>query len=228
MKKTFLKGVAFASLMLAMVFGIVGCRGDVDNAKLEARVQNAIREMLNTEQLNFGDTVLNLNRDNTTVKIKGLNPDMGADSLNVSNRPVYVDVHTDYGMGLDGDNVVEIIAVILIFGTPFLISLALFSVWYKIKRDRNRVIEIAIRNNVRIDPMIFSDYKTPRTRLHSALVWMACGAGIILFFICVEAEEAIGLGGVPLFVGIAKLITYFVEDRKQRPQTEKEQNVDVE
>ncbi len=232
MKKNFLKSIVLASLMLAMTFCVVGCRSEHDTAYLETKVQNAIKEVLNTEQINISDTVLSLNHDDTNIKINGLETDSTAAGIDDPKRPIYVKVYANQGMDIDGHTLVDILAVIFIFGSPMLIFFFLFfflfRYLYKVKCDRNRVIEFAIKNNAKVDPIIFSNYKTPRTRLHSALVWVAWGAGIMLFFYCVGADEVIGLGAVPLFVGIAKLITYFVEDRKQRPEIEKDQNIDAE
>lgn len=228
MKSNFLNRVVFASLLLAMAFCVVGCRGRYDADNLEAKVQNALKEVLKAEQINISDTILSLSSSNNAVSIKGLESDTIADSTKVTIRPIYVEVYASSGLDIEGEEIVGMIAVILIFSTPILVFFFLFRFLYKVKSDRNRVIEFAIKNNAKIDSGIFSDYKTPRTRLHSALVWMAWGVGIMVFFCCVGADVVIGLGAVPLFVGIAKLITYFVEDRKQQSEIEKDQNIDAE
>ena len=54
-----------------------------------------------------------------------------------------------------------------------------------------------------------------KSRLQSGLVWIGWGLGLIcLFAVCGSIKTAM-IGLIPLFVGTAKLITYFVEDRKK-------------
>ncbi len=236
MKKNFLKCMAVVAVIVALVVGLTSCRMNstsVDKAEMTEGVKKAVSEMLKMENINKDDTLIKLDSNNV-ARISGVGTDsVQWDSVNASSRPIQVSIYTDSGSVFDnGKDFVEMVSVIAafgsIFGAPVLILIFLFYYWYKAKRDRNRVIEAAIMNNVKVDPNLFNDYKTPRTRLHSALVWMAWGMGIIIFFICVDAAEAAGLGAIPLFVGLAKLITYFMEDRKQPTETKREQNADAE
>ncbi len=84
------------------------------------------------------------------------------------------------------------------------------------QRERNKLIEKAIDNNYTLPEDFFASQKNPRTRLQSALVWLAWGIGTMGFFYIVDpTETAYAIGLIPLLVGVAKLITYFVEDRKK-------------
>ena len=82
------------------------------------------------------------------------------------------------------------------------------------QRERNKLIEIAIKSNYPLPDNFFSNPQTSRTRLQSALVWLACGIGTIAFFLVIFDDALYAIGIIPLLIGIAKLITYFVEDRK--------------
>lgn len=116
---------------------------------------------------------------------------------------------------------VFIIAIVFIaIVTPFT-SLVLI-VFFAIRgitcrqRERNKLIEKAIDNNYPLPDDFFSSQKNSRTRLQSALVWLAWGVGIVVFFLIVDPTvTAYSIGLIPLLVGAAKLITYFVEDRKK-------------
>ena len=115
---------------------------------------------------------------------------------------------------------VFIIAIVFIaIVTPFT-SLVLI-VFFAIRgitcrqRERNKLIEKAIDNNYPLPDDFFSSQKNPRTRLQSALVWLAWGIGIISFCLIMSNDTVYAIGLIPLLVGIAKLITYFVEDRKK-------------
>ena len=48
-------------------------------------------------------------------------------------------------------------------------------------------------------------------------MWLAWGVGIIAFCLIVSGakDTVFAIGFIPLLVGVAKLITYFVEDRKK-------------
>lgn len=84
------------------------------------------------------------------------------------------------------------------------------------QRERNKLIEKAIDNNYPLPDNFFISQKSPRTRLQSALVWIAWGVGVVAFFLIVDPTvTAYSLGLIPLLVGAAKLITYFIEDRKK-------------
>lgn len=222
----------FYGLMAAMVVVcMVSCSGEIDadsKARLKADVQSAIKEVVKMEAVNADDTLIVLNGSDTTVSIADVKTDSLAADSTQSSRPIIVEVYYD-DSALDGEYITGIVAIVGVFGGGVMVFFFLFSFWFKAKRDRNRVIETAIRNNAKIDPIVFNDFKSPRTRLHAALVWMAWGLGIAVFFLFVDAVEVIGLGAVPFFVGVAKLITYFLEDRKQ-PVEEKinEPNIDAE
>lgn len=224
----------FHGLMAAMaVVCMVGCSGEIDadgKARLKADVQSAIKEVVKMEAVNADDTLIVLNGSGTTVSIADVKTDSIAADSTQSYRPINVEVYyDDSALDLDDEYITGIVAIVSVFGGGVMVFFFLFSFWFKAKRDRNRVIETAIKNNAKIDPIIFNDFKSPRTRLHAALVWMAWGLGIVIFFLFVDAIEVIGLGAVPFFVGVAKLITYFLEDRKQ-PIEEKinESNIDAE
>lgn len=84
------------------------------------------------------------------------------------------------------------------------------------QRDRNKLIGKAIDNKYPIPDNLFEAPKAPQSRLHSALVWIACGIGFTIFFFVVAPDKsAFAIGLIPSLVGIAKLITYFIEDRKE-------------
>ncbi len=118
-------------------------------------------------------------------------------------------------------NIVAIVGTICVFGGGALvIILSVFFICnfkFRQRSARYRVIEKALDHNVAI-PESFFENETPakKSRLQSALVWMAWGLGLMLFFFLVgDGEGEVALGCIPLFVGIAKLITYFVEDHKK-------------
>lgn len=121
-----------------------------------------------------------------------------------------------------GERIVELTAIILGISIPFasvilVIFLALSHV-HKKRKLRYHTIELAITSGHELPDSFYESFDNPKhkSRLQSALVWMAWGLGLgLLFFVCGEPEFA-AIGSIPLLVGIAKLITYFVEDRPKK------------
>ncbi len=98
---------------------------------------------------------------------------------------------------------------------------------FKKVQSRNRIIEKAIDNNAQLPEDFFNEPKKSKTRLQSALVWIAWGIGIALVLFVLQPEDAgpktsYIIGSIPFLVGIAKLITYFVEDRNNSQEEDAE------
>ena len=83
------------------------------------------------------------------------------------------------------------------------------------QREHNKLIEKAIECNYPLPNDFFKAPKQSKSRLQSALVWLAWGIGIISFCLIMSNDTVYAIGLIPLLVGIAKLITYFIEDRKK-------------
>lgn len=126
------------------------------------------------------------------------------------------------GVESDSDShKVQLVAII--FGTltgAMIIILPVFLICYFIYRRRTiryRIIEKAIENNIQLPTEFYKgeEARPRRSRLQSALVWIAWGVGIITFLLIADGKDGIGFGIIPILVGTAKLITYIVEDRKK-------------
>lgn len=196
MKKTILKFnmvVAVIAMML-LATSCIKTQSGVDKDELKEIVTEAIHSVSTIET----DSV-----SSSTVVFKGVESD--AD----------VDFHR-----------VQLVAII--FGTvtgALIIILPVFLICYFIYRRRTiryRIIEKAIENNVQLPTEFYKaeDARPRRSRLQSALVWIAWGVGIITFLLIADGTDGIGFGIIPILVGIAKLITYVVEDRKKPEDVE--------
>ena len=120
----------------------------------------------------------------------------------------------------DGENFSGVFIVFIAIITPF--ACAVLIVFFIIRgitsrqREHNKLIEKAIENNYPLPDNFFDTPKRHKSRLQSSLVWLAWGIGTMGFFYIVDpTETAYSLGLIPLLVGAAKLITYFIEDRKK-------------
>lgn len=120
----------------------------------------------------------------------------------------------------DGENFSGVFIVFIAIITPF--ACAVLIVFFIIRgitsrqREHNKLIEKAIENNYPLPDNFFDTPKRHKSRLQSSLVWLAWGIGTMGFFYIVDpTETAYSIGLIPLLVGAAKLITYFIEDRKK-------------
>lgn len=123
----------------------------------------------------------------------------------------------------DGENFSGVFIVFIAIATPF--ACAVLIVFFIIRgitsrqREHNKLIEKAIENNYPLPDKFFDTPKRHKSRLQSSLVWLAWGIGTMGFFYIVDpTETAYSIGLIPLLVGVAKLITYFVEDHKKESE----------
>lgn len=121
----------------------------------------------------------------------------------------------------DGQSIGMVLIVFIAIVTPF--ACVVLIVFFAIKgitsrqREHNKIVEKAIESNYPLPDDFFKAPKLHKSRLQSALVWLAWGIGVIAFFLIVSGinNTVYAIGLIPLLVGAAKLITYFVEDRKK-------------
>lgn len=157
--------------------------------------------------------------------------DVVKDSLNAeTGDTVTASVQYDYPVVQDGffnfpqrhnKDAVKIIAVILGITVPF--GAAVLCLWLflsylrKVTFDRNRVVETAIREGRELPPQFFYilGKSSPERRFKSALMWIAWGLGLMVFFIVVDATPVVALMSIPVMIGVAKVVTYFIFDRKR-------------
>lgn len=122
----------------------------------------------------------------------------------------------------------NIIIVLIAITTPFLslIIIVFLALFFSNKKRRLRyhTLELAITNGKDLPASFYENLDNPSTKsmLHSALVWIAWGVGIILFLLCTSDLELATMGSIPLLAGVAKLITYAVENRHKQ----KKENAD--
>lgn len=145
------------------------------------------------------------------------------------SEPININIREYSGGEEDAPWITTIVAIAVM--TPFIaiIIVVLLIVRFMTKKvqSRNRIIEKAIENNAQLPEDFFNEPKKSKTRLQSALVWIAWGIGIALVLFVLQPEDAgpktsYIIGSIPFLVGIAKLITYFVEDRNNNQEEDAE------
>jgi len=139
-----------------------------------------------------------------------------ADSDYDLDDPDYITTHV-----FDGIDALKITATVLALTVPF--AAAIICLWLflnylrKVTFDRNRVVETAIREGRELPPAFFYilGKTSPERRFKAALLWIAWGLGLMIFFIIVDATPVVALMSIPVMIGVAKVVTYFMFDRKR-------------
>jgi Domain of unknown function (DUF6249) len=121
-----------------------------------------------------------------------------------------------------GDNIIPIIAIVIVIGIPFSIPIIFMSLD---DRKRRRFIELhhaermaAIERGMELPPLPQELLEGTRSRrrttsLLPGLVWFFVGVAILIALQSISDEEAM-IGLVPAGVGLAYLTYYFFEGRK--------------
>ncbi len=112
--------------------------------------------------------------------------------------------------------IVGVVAIVVPFAFVILVIWIICRYSTSRNRERSKLIEMSIRERV---PLPDAFYKTEKSyylgprRLSSGIVWIGVGISVSLFFFAVGSEEMAALGLIPLFVGIARIVVYFVGKR---------------
>jgi len=122
-------------------------------------------------------------------------------------------------MDIDGmKGVIALMAVILLFGTPVIIVIAILA--HKTRRTKaihDTVVRLA-EKGLPIPPDLFVD-KPPedmRSSLHKGVVLIAVGLGLTIFFLTIpERNVPWGVGMIPLLIGVGYLIVWWLESKKE-------------
>jgi hypothetical protein len=110
--------------------------------------------------------------------------------------------------------------VAIVFGCPVAIVAVVLIYRYRKNVMLHRTIAAMIDKGVPIPPELLQPARpapTPKSDLRRALVLMGVGVGLIFFFVFAE-REAIGIGFIPLLIGVGYLIAWKLEQKKQNGQ----------
>lgn len=112
--------------------------------------------------------------------------------------------------------IVGVVAITVPFAFILLLFWLIFRYSTSRNRERNKLIELSIREH---SPLPDSFYKSEKNyysgvrRLSSGIIWIGIGIAFTAFFACVGSDEMAVLGLIPMFVGVARIVVYFVSKR---------------
>jgi hypothetical protein len=109
---------------------------------------------------------------------------------------------------MSGDNFIGLMAILLIFGLIPVISLIYT---HKIKTKRMDTLIKIVELGGNVDPemmkMLSEGGGTYKTDYKWGLIWLAIGIPVVLGMLTVPGAEGIAFTSVPVFIGIAYLIS---------------------
>ncbi len=114
------------------------------------------------------------------------------------------------------ENFIGLTAVILIFGTPVIIVLAILRYYSRRQERRNEVMLRLADKGLPIPPELFIDKQAPASDLRRGVILIAAGIGLAGFFYLVDAGDAMGIGVIPLAIGIGYLVVWAIEKRQAK------------
>jgi len=107
-------------------------------------------------------------------------------------------------------------AVLLIFGMPLFLLIALLVAGHRKRRQKMELVDLYIKSDRDIPEHVMTglDNGGSASSLKSGLTLTAVGIGIVAALGATGAEEAAGFGLIPMFLGIARLVFWFLVERK--------------
>ncbi|MBK7471056.1 MAG: hypothetical protein IPI73_10970 [Betaproteobacteria bacterium] len=112
---------------------------------------------------------------------------------------------------------IAILAVILVFGTPIIIVIAILV--HKARRTQriHQTVVALAEKGLPIPPDLFVDRPAAdnTSALQKGVVLVAVGAGLTIFFLSTADRQGLwGIGMIPLLIGVGYLIVWKLEGRK--------------
>ncbi len=113
-------------------------------------------------------------------------------------------------------------AVVLIFGMPLFLLVALLVAGHRKRRQKMELVDLYIKSDRDIPEHVMTglDNGGSASSLKSGLTLTAVGIGIVAALGATGAEEAAGFGLIPMFLGVARLIFWFLVERKVEQKSE--------
>jgi hypothetical protein len=110
--------------------------------------------------------------------------------------------------------VIAVVAIVFVFGMPIVIVLAALRQRTVRQKLINEVVLKLADKGQPIPPELFAEAVRERSDLRRSVLWMAVGAGIVLWGACSLDTDTIGFGFIPFMIGLG----FFVAARLDQKQ----------
>ena len=113
---------------------------------------------------------------------------------------------------------IGLVAVVLIFGTPIIIVLAAF----RNRTNKQRMVnELALKlaeQGHAIPPELFVEAVRQKSDLRRGIIWAAIGMGVVMFGIFDGDSDIMGIGFIPLMIGVGFAVAAWLENKQKARQ----------
>ncbi|MFT6408014.1 MAG: hypothetical protein ACJAQ6_001430 [Arenicella sp.] len=154
------------------------------------------------------------------LELGNLSDDEKAELFDALNDGIKID--GDFGNFPIGVVFIALPAVILIFGMPLFLLIALLAAGNRKRKQKMEIVDLYIKSDRDIPEHVITalDNGGSASSLKSGLTLTAVGFGVVAAFNVVGADEVAGFGLIPMFLGIARLIFWFLVERKVETKTD--------
>lgn len=143
------------------------------------------------------------------------------DSL--ANTPVIVSPSIYHNGNKISRDTLRLVATIIPF--VFVIAVVWMLLYYKNKNlmAKYRVIELSINRSEKLPEVFYTGAKATnmalnRRRLFNGMIWVGFGLTAMAFFSTVEVKAMVAVSLLPIFIGVAKIVCYFIEQKSIKNQ----------
>ena len=118
---------------------------------------------------------------------------------------------------------VSIIAIVMVFGTPIFILVALLYFSGRRRRQKVELVNTYLQNGQEVPAHVMQgfDDNSNENLLRSGITLSTVGLGLIVGFAVAGNEVVSGIGFIPLFIGLGRLGFWYLDERKEK-QSESE------
>lgn len=109
-------------------------------------------------------------------------------------------------------------AVLLIFGSPFLIVMAVLRHRYSKQRMMADVALKLAEKGQPVPPELFADAPAVKSDLRRGIIWASVGLGIAVFGAFDGDNDVIGIGFIPVMIGLGFAVAAWLDNRQRRMQ----------
>lgn len=122
------------------------------------------------------------------------------------------------------DDVVGVLAVLLIFSTPIIIVLIVSYAGYRKRKLFHDNLNMLIEQGRDLPPELFDYFESggrPNKSFHTGVISCAVGLGIFFCFNYVGNDQLAAIGLIPLVMGVAYLLIWKLDSREGKCESKK-------
>ncbi len=118
---------------------------------------------------------------------------------------------------------IPIVAIITSMATVLAIALAIIIAAMKKRKLEIEAYKAAIDKGLPV-PELKSMEKSPLGTFKASLIWIAIGIGFFFMMLAEGERSGMAFGSIPLLIGVALMISYFMEKKEKEKEKAEEKN----